>query len=86
MRLLLTCFLLFLAHLLAAQCNPPVTIDPIPRLCSGNPSHQLGATPAGGVWSGPNISPDGLIKLPGMNGFFTATYIYSDSACRHGRH
>ena len=81
MRLLFTLLLLFPVRLLPAQCNPPVTIDPIPRLCSGNPSHQLSATPAGGVWSGPNISPGGLIALPGMNGFFTATYIYSDSSC-----
>jgi hypothetical protein len=81
MRLLFTLLLLFPVRLLLAQCTPPVTIAPIPRLCSGNPSHQLSATPAGGVWSGPNISPGGLIALPGMNGFFTATYIYSDSSC-----
>lgn len=81
MRLFFTATLLSLAQLLAAQCNPPVTIHPIPKLCNGNPEYQLGATPAAGVWSGPNISPDGLIALPGMKGTFTATYIYSDSVC-----
>ena len=81
MRLPSFCLLLFLPRLLAAQCTPPVTINPIPRLCSGDPSYQLSANPAGGVWSGPNISPVGLVTLPGMKGFFTATYIYSDSTC-----
>lgn len=50
MRLLFACLFLLPARLLTAQCNPPVTIDPIPLLCNGNPDYQLGASPAGGIW------------------------------------
>ena len=81
MRLFFAFLFLLPAQLLTAQCNPPVTIDPIPLLCNGNPDYQLSASPAGGIWSGPNIAPSGLIKLPGMKGSFKATYIYSDAVC-----
>ncbi|MCC6463463.1 MAG: T9SS type A sorting domain-containing protein [Saprospiraceae bacterium] len=81
MRLLFIFFLMLPLRQLMAQCNPPVTIDPIPTLCNGEPSYQLSAHPSGGVWSGPNISPSGLVSIYGLYGNRTATYTYSDSIC-----
>jgi len=78
MRLHPTIALLFLAQLLSAQC---VTFDPVPTQCSDIQTYQLSATPAGGLWSGNQISPAGLVTLRGLNGFQFATYIYSDSTC-----
>ncbi len=81
MRLLTTMTLLALSRLLPAQCNFPVTIGPIPTLCNGDGTYQLTATPAGGSWSGNQISASGLVHLTALFGGQSATYLYADSTC-----
>jgi|GEM_PF-4136825 len=78
MRLFTTVLLLSLSHLLPAQC---VTVAPIPNLCNGNLTYQLVASPSGGIWSGNQVSPSGLVNISNLFGFQFATYIYSDANC-----
>ncbi|MBT9393313.1 gliding motility-associated C-terminal domain-containing protein [Hymenobacter sp. NST-14] len=43
-----------------------------------------GATPAGGTWSGPGVTPDGLFTPPDTKlrgGIFTLTYTVTDKGC-----
>jgi PKD repeat protein len=62
------------------------TINPLPVVNAGadtsmcnvaTPVHFIG-TPAGGTWSGPNITPTGNYTANGL-GSFTLTYSYSDA-------
>ncbi|MBK7936864.1 MAG: hypothetical protein IPJ82_07115 [Lewinellaceae bacterium] len=80
-RFILTATFVFLSRLLSAQCNPPVSIAPIPFLCADAQTDQLNATPAGGVWSGNQVSPGGLVNLSNLFGAQYVTYMYSDATC-----
>lgn len=63
-----------------------ITVDPLPVVQAGSditfcdqPIAQTlaGYSPAGGTWSGPNVSPGGSF-LPNGPGTFNLTYTYSD--------
>lgn len=46
--------------------------------CPGSsPFMVTGFSPSGGTWSGPNISPAGLITPPNVSGSFTVTYSWN---------
>ena len=50
--------------------------QPNDTFCVTDNTYQLTATPAGGVWSGFNVSPSGLISITDdMSGDYTYTYI-----------
>lgn len=67
-----------------AQTTVPVTVNPLPvvnagqdlTLCNQPVGEQLtGFSPAGGVWSGPNVTPTGLFTPAGL-GSFELTYTF----------
>lgn len=52
----------------------PINAGSIQASCLNAPPFQMnGGTPAGGAWSGPHLSPDGIFN-PVENGAFWATY------------
>jgi gliding motility-associated-like protein len=63
-----------------------VTVNPLPIVNAGPDQlfcdqpfpQQLTGVPAGGTWSGPNISTGGLFT-PNGTGVFTVTYTYTDA-------
>ena len=65
----------------SSDATSTVTVNPLPivdagpdtTICNLPAPVQLGATPAGGVWSGPNISPTGEFTPAGI-GDFTVMY------------
>lgn len=73
----------------ATGCIKPasvtVTVNPLPvvnagpdvNVCNSQPSVTLVGTPAGGTWSGPNISGAGIFT-PAGPGTFQVTYTYTN--------
>ncbi|MDZ4821963.1 MAG: gliding motility-associated C-terminal domain-containing protein [Flavobacteriales bacterium] len=51
----------------------PIQTDNIIAACPGSVPFQLNATPAGGVWTGPNTTPGGIFD-PSTIGSFNLTY------------
>jgi gliding motility-associated-like protein len=51
----------------------PIDAGLVLASCPGNDPFQLEASPAGGVWSGPNVSPDGIFD-PATEGNYIVTY------------
>jgi hypothetical protein len=63
---------------LVINATPPPTViaqNDI-SICAGSPATQLTATPAGGTWSGTNVSSGGLFT-PAAPGLYTALYQYT---------
>jgi PKD repeat protein len=56
---------------------PVVTAGPDITLCDQPVGEQLTGTPAGGTWSGSNITAGGMFT-PSGTGTFTVTYTYTD--------
>lgn len=57
---------------------PPVSAGPDTTVCNQPVPFQLGASPAGGTWSGLNVTTTGLFT-PNGNGTFTLTYSFTDA-------
>jgi large repetitive protein len=57
---------------------PNVNVGPDTTICNAPIPVQLIGTPAGGTWTGPNVSPTGLFTPSGV-GVFTVIYQYSNS-------
>ncbi len=62
-----------------------ITVSPFPTVdaeditvCNQPIPEQLSATPAGGLWSGPNVTSTGLFTPNGL-GNFLVTYTYTDN-------
>lgn len=69
-----------------------ITVLPFPTvfaedvtLCNQPIAEQLTATPAGGIWSGPNVTPGGMFTPNGL-GDFAITYSYADNNSCSGSH
>ncbi|MCB2406919.1 gliding motility-associated C-terminal domain-containing protein [Hymenobacter lucidus] len=65
---------------------PPVSAGPNITRCSYelDPIQLTGATPAGGTWSGPGVTPTGLFTPPNTNNrgaILTLTYSVSSNGC-----
>ena len=61
----------------AAQTGPPdPTINSIGAICNTDPTFQLSAATAGGVWSGNGVSPTGLFN-PSTAGIGSHTIFYN---------
>lgn len=56
------------------------TVTPAGPFCVADPAVQLQATPAGGTWSGPGVSPSGMFT-PSAAGVGTATVSYLPAGC-----
>ncbi len=66
----------------AQPCNFPVSIEPIPPLCQSEESEMFWGIPAGGIWFGPSVSPDGFVDLTALApGHYQVQYLYEDSTC-----
>jgi gliding motility-associated-like protein len=51
----------------------PIATESVTAACPGSAPFQLNAMPSGGVWSGPNTTPEGIFD-PGSAGTFTVDY------------
>ncbi|RSK37167.1 DUF7948 domain-containing protein [Hymenobacter metallilatus] len=71
-----------------------VVVNPFPKPVAGpnltfcayetQPVQLTGASPAGGTWSGPGVTPTGLFTPPNTNlrgGIFTLTYSVTENGC-----
>ena len=76
------------------QATRTVVVSPLPTLQAGpnlvfcayetQPVQLTGASPAGGTWSGPHVTPDGLFTPPDTQlrgGIFTLTYSVTANGC-----
>ena len=66
---------------------PTVNAGPVITLCADQqrPFQLLGATPAGGTWSGPGVTAGGFFTPPNTNnrgGVFALTYTVQDGPCQ----
>ncbi|MCO6461942.1 MAG: choice-of-anchor L domain-containing protein [Saprospiraceae bacterium] len=57
---------------------PEIVIQPVQPICKDSAAVVLAATPAGGTWSGTNVS--GNIFTPSSVGQFTVFYTYTDAS------
>ncbi|HOY05889.1 MAG TPA: PKD domain-containing protein [Saprospiraceae bacterium] len=66
------------------QVPPALNMPPDLTLCSNAMPEQLNATPSGGTWSGPGISPAGLFNpaSAGAPGVKTLIYMYGVGVCQ----
>lgn len=70
----------------SASANATITVNPLPIVNAGNDTTlcnqpvpvQFTATPAGGTWSGPNVSATGVFT-PNGTGTFTLTYSFTNA-------
>jgi gliding motility-associated-like protein len=62
--------------------KPTIVVGPAQSVCANAAPLQLAATPAGGTWSGPGVTPQGLFR-PGQNltGGVTLTYSVTQQGC-----
>ncbi len=59
----------------------PATTGPNVTVCAGTPQLNLFATPAGGTWSGPGVTPGGQFN-PVTAGVFVFTYTAGTGTCQ----
>jgi gliding motility-associated-like protein len=63
--------------------KPTLNLGPTQAFCAGTQPVQLAATPTGGAWSGPGVSPTGLFTpASSLIGPQTVTYTAGQNGCR----
>ncbi|MEN0003347.1 MAG: PKD domain-containing protein, partial [Bacteroidota bacterium] len=64
------------------QAIVPLELPTVPTVCDSDAAFQLNASPAGGSWSGPGVSPQGMF-MPNyaQAGNNVLTYTYGVAAC-----
>jgi len=68
---------------LTVTVNPvtnPAATGPNVTVCAGTPQLNLFATPAGGTWSGPGVTPSGQFN-PSTAGVYVLTYSVGSGTC-----
>lgn len=69
------------AHVVFVDSMPEITFAVPAGYCSTQPTTQLEASPAGGIWSGPGIRTNGSFNPTGLTGDITIIYMATNGGC-----